>query len=1100
VLNATELAFDQVPLHMFTGAAPQPGGAPVLHVLPRLRGGSETIVDVVRDGSGQPIPGADGRPQRIFRPTLPAGAPQAVAFLLDPDHRIRECDKQDNFTGFLTYPLDPTDPAVPVAGWPVPPQPLPAPPAPCASQGRPGLRLVKLVNGQPHIKVASHTPVQVTHVVTNTGTTPLQGVRVVDLLLNQTFGPITLAPGQSHVGFTGTYTPTQTGRALVGPSEAIGFDAGGEGVATAWDSVAVNVVSPPCGVAIGPLDPDPNPYFLGNPVSTVMLGGTAIRHYQVRARVPGNVSIAYTVNGQPRTATTDQQGHIVHEVGEGEVAKGLPIDTSGFTAAGVYEVKFEAVNGSPSVCSQPFFVEVTPREYTRGYTAGASIDAAATLGVGLSGKAGSGLGFSIEHAGTNTTRLSIERSISAGLGLQVGISLPKARFALPGVRGQVGASTEATAMGTLAMGDTHEFQYAADSTQLSQPQSVALGGLIISVLAATQMNSPLIAAILELIADTANYDTYLTTDSISLGLEGIAEGDAGAIVGLGFKDKQKNQVFSTMRYGLGIGGSITGTRSATISVDLNHTDLELSPGFDVKQQLDLSGFVGAGSVKFKLDTDHGRKDKVLSLQDKFKATLRGTRAEGINARLSLDATDDYRIKKLMVTLSSAKGFGWQVAGQGYQPVSGTGEGKNSITYIFTDRTAILKVFDRLLSIQQLGLAAGAGSGGAGAVFAEALLQEEILELWHILAESDATFESSTDDGNGIALPIELDLGAGARVKLGVSIAFDRAISFVTSRGVVKDGGSYELERYTPDVHIPVVPDATDLSDLAGIVGEAGRGLVNATVHAANRAVDVVSRLVTLGMNLIRSNATAQLVFDGATANFPEIAIASFVYTAIPGPVAAGVQRPADVAGPAGVPHYGIGGFHQFAPIDAELSAPGTLTIEYRDAEVAGLDESALGIYVWNPAVENWDYVGGTVDATANTITTQVRRLGLYTAAPPMPGSPFTFSSLTAAAGTPEEPRVRVTYTSSVIRLNTGQVVPDGTLFTIRSLWPGSSDPVAFGTVLTADADPLADGIQVTSANGVIQFVAEYPGAFGAARILANAVRGVAIGDQVIAYQ
>lgn len=141
-----------------------------------------------------------------------------------------------------------------------------------------------------------------------------------------------------------------------------------------------------------------------------------------------------------------------------------------------------------------------------------------------------------------------------------------------------------------------------------------------------------------------------------------------------------------------------------------------------------------------------------------------------------------------------------------------------------------------------------------------------------------------------------------------------------------------------------------------------------------------------------------------------------------------------------------------------------------------------------------------MDTVANTITTQATRLGLYTAAPPMPGSRFTFSSQTAAAGPPEAPKTQVTYTSSVVRMNTGQPVPDGTLFTVRALQPDASDAVPFGTILTADADPATDGVQVVSSGGVIRFVAEFPGAFGAARILANSTRGVAIGDHVIPYQ
>ena len=370
----------------------------------------------------------------------------------------------------------------------------------------------------------------------------------------------------------------------------------------------------------------------------------------------------------------------------------------------------------------------------------------------------------------------------------------------------------------------------------------------------------------------------------------------------------------------------------------------------------------------------------------------------------------------------------------------------------------------------------------------------------MLALSGGTLpEVSTEKGNGITLPVSLDLGFGARVKVGAGLAFDRAITFATERGVVKDGVSYPIERYQEDQFIPVLLGSTDVSDLSAIVDESLSSVVNASRNAF-ASLDVVGKPVQAGPNSIRSNNTAQLDFDGATANFPEVAIASFTYTAIAGPVAAGLQRPADTTGPAGVPHFGIGGYHQFTPADVQLTAPARLTIEYKDAEVVGLDENTLGIYSWNAAVENWEYIGGTVDTVANTITTQASRLGFYTAAPPMPASSITFSSQTTAAGTPQGPATRVTYTSSVVRMNTGQVVPDGTVFTVRTLQPGASEVLPFGTVLTADVDPLTEGVQVTSVNGVISFAAEFPGAFGAARILVNSVRGVAVGDRVIPYQ
>src|SRR6185503_18761541 len=138
-----------------------------------------------------------------------------------------------------------------------------------------------------------------------------------------------------------------------------------------------------------------------------------------------------------------------------------------------------------------------------------------------------------------------------------------------------------------------------------------------------------------------------------------------------------------------------------------------------------------------------------------------------------------------------------------------------------------------------------------------------------------------------------------------------------------------------------------------------------------------------------SRFTAELAFEGASLGASDIALASFTFAPVAGPVAPGAQRPADVSGRADLPHYGIGGFHHFTPEGVTLTAPATLTFFYKDDEVVGINEASLGIYLWNESSADWDFIGGTVDAAANTITTTVTRLGLYTAAPPMPGRTFT---------------------------------------------------------------------------------------------------------------
>jgi transglutaminase-like putative cysteine protease len=1109
VLNDNALAADSVLLDvlldMYSDANPTPRtDIPwKRYSIPKIGSLTDTIVDVVRDVNDQPIPDAHGRPQKVFTPEVPADALKFVSFRLDPDDKIRECNKQDNFVWFFTYPLDPANPrVVPEPPTPAPPNPLPTPPAECTEKPVPSIQLTKLVNGQPHIKATPGTPLTIEHTITNTGLVPVQGVHVADLLTGKVHGPYSLAPGQWRSLPPEIYQPSEVGKELIGPSEVIGFTTGGV-TATAWDSVGIDVISPPCPAAITLLNPDPNPYTeAGAAVSTVMEGGRVYRYYRVPGATPGS-TVLVNVNGAIITTTVDAEGFLAHMV-DGETRRGLEITPAALGAPGTYPVKFVSINGSPSVCSESFFVEVKPREFTRAFNAGAAIDIEGSIGIGLAGGAGAGMGFAIdERAGATIerTKLSIDRSINGKLGVQYGFSGPKARLVLPGLRAEAGLSANASLVGTLMLGDTHEFAYGPNS-QLAPADSAALGGLILAMAAyATLLEptplSPLFAIILEKIADLTNYDDFKSTDSVSLGLEMSGGVGGGAIIGLAPLDRQRGRVFSTMNYGVGITGGLGANASAAISVDLKHQDAEFVPGFTFKGGADLSVVLGAGNIRVGLDEE--RKQRVLKLQDKLKAGIKGTISGSMKVKLTLDAARNYDIKKLTITVTSVKGFGWQLAGQA-SPASVSGDpAKRSYTYTFEDKETIEQVIDHLLTLQPLLNVLSSSIGPSGNVLGPVQLAQELLDLWHKLVDHDGAFDVTREAGNGVVFPIEFELGAVARVKVGAALNFDRSITTTIEKGVIKKGESFTLEQYDEsDPLVPGAPAVSDLSDIAHVIDSAVQGVIDAVQNAAGRLIDVVTRTIAEGINIIRSNATAELRFDGATAPFPTMSLASFEYEPIAGPVVSLMRLPTDASGPADGPHYGIGGFHQFMPAGQQLTAPATLTIYYEQSEIAGFDEQTLAIYQWNETAGDWEFLGGTLDVTANTVTTQITRLGLYTAAPAMPGGVFTVSGVSTPSGG-TDPTVAVSYTSSIIRVNTGAVVPDGTTFTVRALVAGASDPEPFGTITTADVDPLIDGIQVPSLNGVIKFNATYPGNFGAARVLVYATRGTSRADQVLPY-
>ena len=1100
--NAIELGVvplnSAVPLNMYTGQLSSlPGIAPaVSYVVPRVAAGSDTIVDVIRNVGGQPVLDNEGREQPVFKVEVPAAQTSFVSFVLDPLQTIRDCNTQDNFTGFFTYPLDPANPGSVPALPPYPGLPVTfsPPPAECVLSAVPSVRVSKLVNNQPHIKVTPYTPVTITHLVTNPGMVSLEGVQVADLLTGTAHPPFALAAGQSK-RLTETYVPHDVGKELTAPSEVLAFAAGGA-TATAWDSVAIDLVPSPCAVVITQLDRDPNPYDdQGSAISPVMEGGNAYRYYRVFGAGLNGGTVSYTVNGTTRSAAINPFGDITHMV-DGQPVNGLEIAWSDLGAGGSYPVQFVSVNGSTSVCGQSFLVEVTPREFTRTFTAGASIGAEGTIGIGIAGSAGAGISIAIdERPGFTRTKLALERSLNASLGVQVGVSTSKAKIMLPGFGGQLGASAKATLSVVLSLSDSHEFAFPPNSAQLAPASSSAFGALLLSTLAtANRTENPLIAKVLEAIASQSNFEPFLASQAVSVGVEQSNTLGGGGMIGLGIKKQTTN--FPDLKYGLGAGASLSGKGSATFGLEAKHRTAEIVPSFGLKATFDVGGFIGVGTVAHEVtQTPDGEQD-VLKLKDQIKASAKYAYGGAISAKLNLDVLDDYAPTKFSLSFSTTKDWGWQVGPSGFQNTTAGGEPERvTQTFTLSDKAAIAKVIDRLESISHLVKAFTSGAPTPGVLLTPTLLQTELDQLFVTLLTSDAQYEVSSDRGHGIALPFALELGGGARVELSAGVNFDRAISHALEKGVVKWARLYPLEKYKTDALIPGLPAFNDVADLASLVQVGFNGVVDATTAF----VDVVTGAVTPGPNERRSNKTAALAFDGATAPFPSVSIASFTYEEVAGPVQWGPQRPGDIIGPDG-PHFGVGGFHQFLPADAMLTAPGQLTFFYKDAEVASLNEQTLAIYSWNKAAKNWDYVGGTVDAAANTITTTVRRLGLYTVAPPLPASAITLSSRTTAAGSPDEPATAVTYTSGAIRMNSGTMVPDGTLFTVHVLQPSTSEALAFGVVTSQDADPSSDGMQVASVNGAITFSALYPGAFGSARVLVFANRGVAQGDMVLPYQ
>ena len=212
--------------------------------------------------------------------------------------------------------------------------------------------------------------------------------------------------------------------------------------------------------------------------------------------------------------------------------------------------------------------------------------------------------------------------------------------------------------------------------------------------------------------------------------------------------------------------------------------------------------------------------------------------------------------------------------------------------------------------------------------------------------------------------------------------------------------------------------------------------------------------------------------------------------------------PSDTAGAPGKPHYGVGGFHQLTPEGKVLGAPASLVIDYQDSELDGIDESSLAIFAWNATTRDWDLVGGTLDPVSNTVSTTITTFRLYTlGAKRMPAKEIalTFGDL-GATGTDGDMVQRFSVTGTALTTNTGEGVPDGTLYTIKSVVGAAATTLDYGTIVATDADPAREGIQVASSGGTISFTVEYPSPFGfytPGRAAVFSVIGTAFGETTL---
>ncbi len=145
------------------------------------------------------------------------------------------------------------------------------------------------------------------------------------------------------------------------------------------------------------------------------------------------------------------------------------------------------------------------------------------------------------------------------------------------------------------------------------------------------------------------------------------------------------------------------------------------------------------------------------------------------------------------------------------------------------------------------------------------------------------------------------------------------------------------------------------------------------------------------------------------------------------------------------PVYGLVDTIFLYPDEETLDTSAELSFSYQQGNVAGFTESTLGIYKYDTDAEDWEYIGGEVDTSANTVVAAITETGQYAMAPAVPSGTITFEddspSLTFNGSNTK------TLTTETIYNNDGSVVEDGESFTAT---------LSNGTILTSDIES-ADG-------------------------------------------
>ena len=392
------------------------------------------------------------------------------------------------------------------------------------------------------------------------------------------------------------------------------------------------------------------------------------------------------------------------------------------------------------------------------------------------------------------------------------------------------------------------------------------------------------------------------------------------------------------------------------------------------------------------------------------------------------------------------------------------------TFIFTDPYEVEMLAKRLANVDSIKKSWLIAELVANVAFAPTTLNKEYGKFLAALLETEPTFVDRDQQGSAIKIPLGAKLGfeimkVGGELGAKLTPEAEATVGYMSARGQVRGGRSFVSQRYPRDLF----PDPSLADGLWDVIVAVWQWVSERHPEDLNAGVGA-SIGPGLGADMATQTARVRIP-AGASATNKEVRLTSFIFDEQSGPVAEKPRRPAATSGPANEPHYGANGFHLLYPDDLRLDLPMQLELE---AGAAAGAAAGLGAFKWDNEKKDWDPVPSMYDEVKEIVLVDGHDMGLYTLAPRMPSGAITFAVTDAGVVAGPNGQVRrFEMVSNALSLNTNEVVPDGTMYTVNTR-PREGTAAAYGAIVEADADPSRDGHQVQAQGGLLRFTVDVP--------------------------